>query len=55
MIESQEHKAISKWISSIEEGQIRSLSQAITLLESTRIEDQKLAGNLLERSFKTNS
>ena len=44
MIESQEHKAISDWISSIEQGQIRSLSQAITLLESTLLEDQKLLG-----------
>ena len=52
MIESQEHKAISDWISSIEQGQIRSLSQAITLLESTRIEDQKLAGNLLKEALK---
>ena len=48
MKKNNDHTAISKWINSIEEGQIRSLSQAITLLESTREEDQNRARNLLE-------
>ena len=52
MKKNNDHTAISKWINSIEEGQIRSLSQAITLLESTRVEDQNRARNLLERALE---
>ena len=51
MKESSEHTSISEWIHSIENGQIRSLSRAITLLESTREEDQHRAGNLLKESL----
>ena len=52
MKKNNDHTAISKWINSIEEGQIRSLSQAITLLESTRVEDQNRAQNLLEGALE---
>ena len=52
MKKNNDHTAISKWINSIEEGQIRSLSQAITLLESTRVEDQNRARNLLEGALE---
>ena len=51
MKESSDNSSISEWISSIEDGQIRSLSRAITLLESTRIEDQNRAGNLLKKAL----
>ncbi len=46
------HTAISKWINSIEKGQIRSLSRAITLVESTCIEDQNRARDLLDGALK---
>ena len=52
MKKNNDHTAISKWINSIEKGQIRGLSQAITLLESTRVEDQNRARNLLEEALK---
>ncbi len=52
MKKDSDHAVILRWINSIEKGQIRSLSRAITLLESTRIEDQNRARNLLEGALE---